>query len=89
MGYFQYAVHPFQLLCVNRSALPANASGPADSGRRLGVEDGRETYFHRLYRESAFAGSSTGGAEAAHRFLALRSIHRGGSSAPDTKEGGL
>ena len=42
-----YAVHPFQLLCVNRTRLNANRS--TGGLTTLGVEEGRETYFRRRY----------------------------------------
>ena len=42
-----YAVHPFQLLSVNRTALSANKSSGGLTV--LGVNEGRETYFRRRY----------------------------------------
>lgn len=42
-----YAVHPFQLASVNRTALGANAS--TGGLTPLGVAEGRETYFRRRY----------------------------------------
>ena len=41
-----YAVHPYQLMCVNRTTLHRNFSGGQTP---LGVAEGRETYFNRRY----------------------------------------
>ena len=41
-----YSVHPFQLMCINRTSLDSNYTGGLTA---LGVDEGRATYFRRLY----------------------------------------